>query len=86
MHAATGSFCAATHGDEFRSIYALAQLQLARDKAGSALRLELSHYSMEQERALVNLEHNDRLNMAWSMTSHEHEQRRELWFTAPPVR
>ncbi|PKM23759.1 MAG: hypothetical protein CVV09_18375 [Gammaproteobacteria bacterium HGW-Gammaproteobacteria-13] len=62
-------------GDEFRSIYALAQLQLALDKAGSALRLEPSHYSMEQERALVNLEHNDRLDVAWSMTSHEREQR-----------
>lgn len=62
-------------GDELRSIYALAQLQLALDKAGSALRLEPSHYSMEQERALVNLEHNDRLDVAWSMTSHEREQR-----------
>lgn len=62
-------------GDEFRSIYALAQLQLALDKAGSSLRLEPSHYSMEQERALVNLEHNDRLDVAWSMTSIEREQR-----------
>lgn len=62
-------------GDEFRSIYALAQLQLALDKAGSPLRLEPSHYSMEQERALVNLEHNDRLDVAWSMTSVEREQR-----------
>ncbi|MFI8383290.1 hypothetical protein [Pseudomonas sp. NPDC079086] len=62
-------------GDEFRSIYALAQLQLALDKAGSPLRLEPSHYSMEQERALVNLEHNDRLDVAWSMTSIEREQR-----------
>jgi len=59
---------------------------------------------MEQERALVNLEHNDRLDVAWSMTSVERDQRllielhnpllpsatpwqrRELWFTAPPVR
>ncbi|MDZ4334820.1 MAG: hypothetical protein U1A62_14265 [Pseudomonas sp.] len=62
-------------GDEFRSLYALAQLQLALDKAGSPLRLEPSHYSMEQERALVNLEHNDRLDVAWSMTSIEREQR-----------
>ena len=62
-------------GDEFRSAYALAQLQLALDKAGSPLRLEPSHYSMEQERALVNLEHNDRLDIAWSMTSIEREQR-----------
>jgi hypothetical protein len=62
-------------GDEFRSIYALAQLQLALDKAGSPLRLEPSYYSMEQERALVNLEHNDRLDVAWSMTSIEREQR-----------
>lgn len=62
-------------GDEFRSAYALAQLQLALDKAGSPLRLEPSHYSMEQERALVNLEHNDRLDVAWSMTSIEREQR-----------
>ncbi|WP_339410156.1 hypothetical protein [Pseudomonas sp. EA_35y_Pfl2_R5] len=62
-------------GDEFRSIYALAQLKLALDKAGSPLRLEPSQYSMEQERALVNLEHNDRLDVAWSMTSHEREQR-----------
>ncbi|MCZ4321629.1 hypothetical protein [Pseudomonas anguilliseptica] len=62
-------------GDEFRSLYALAQLQLALDKAGSSLRLEPSHYSMEQERALVNLEHNDRLDVAWSMTSVEREQR-----------
>jgi len=62
-------------GDEFRSVYALAQLQLALDKAGSRLRLEPSHYSMEQERALVSLEHNDRLDVAWSMTSIEREQR-----------
>ena len=62
-------------GDEFRSLYALAQLQLALDKAGSPLRLEPSYYSMEQERALVNLEHNDRLDVAWSMTSIEREQR-----------
>lgn len=62
-------------GDEFRSVYALAQLQLALDKAGSPLRLEPSQYSMEQERALVNLEHNDRLDVAWSMTSIEREQR-----------
>lgn len=62
-------------GDEFRSVYALAQLKLALDKAGSSMLLEPSHYSMEQERALVNLEHNDRLDVAWSMTSHEREQR-----------
>ncbi len=62
-------------GDEFRSIYALAQLQLALDKAGSALRLHPSRYSMEQERALVNLEHNRHLDVAWSMTSVEREQR-----------
>lgn len=62
-------------GDEFRSIYALAQLQLALDKAGSALRLQPSRYSMEQERALVNLEHNRHLDVAWSMTSVEREQR-----------
>lgn len=62
-------------GDEFRSIYALAQLQLALDKAGSTLRLEPSHYSMEQERALINLEHNERLDVVWSMTSIEREQR-----------
>ena len=61
-------------GDEFRSAYALAQLQLALDKAGSTLRIEPSHYSMEQERALVNLEHNDRLDVVWSMTSIEREQ------------
>jgi hypothetical protein len=62
-------------GDEFRSIYELAQLQLALDKAGSSLRLEPSHYSMEQERALVNLERNERLDVAWSMTSRDREQR-----------
>jgi len=62
-------------GDEFRSVYALAQLQLALDKAGSALRLEPSHYSMEQERALVNLERNAHLDVAWSMTSVKREQR-----------
>lgn len=62
-------------GDEFRSLYALAQLQLALDKAGSALRLQPSRYSMEQERALVNLEHNRHLDVAWSMTSVEREQR-----------
>ncbi len=62
-------------GDEFRSVYALAQLQLALDKAGSPLRLEPSHYSMEQERALVNLERNAHLDVAWSMTSVEREQR-----------
>jgi hypothetical protein len=62
-------------GDEFRSVYALAQLQLALDKAGSPLRLQPSHFSMEQERALVNLERNERLDVVWSMTSHEREQR-----------
>lgn len=62
-------------GDEFRSIYELAQLELALAKAGSHLRLEPSSYSMEQERALINLEHNKRLDVVWSMTSIEREQR-----------
>lgn len=64
-----------TEGDEFRSSYELAQLQLALEKAGSSLRLEPSYYSMEQERALVNLELNERLDVVWSMTSREREQR-----------
>ncbi|MDD2159678.1 hypothetical protein N1078_03700 [Pseudomonas sp. MIL19] len=64
-----------TEGEEFRSSYELAQLQLALEKAGSSLRLEPSYYSMEQERALVNLEHNERLDVVWSMTSREREQR-----------
>ncbi|WP_339079738.1 hypothetical protein [Pseudomonas sp. TMP9] len=62
-------------GDEFRATYALAQLQLALDKAGSPLCLEPSHFSMEQERALVNLARNQRLDVVWSMTSIEREQR-----------
>ncbi|MDX1297769.1 MAG: hypothetical protein R3260_05940 [Pseudomonas sp.] len=62
-------------GDEFRSIYELAQLQLALNKAGSPLHLEPSPYSMEQERALASLEHNDRLDVAWSMTTLDREQR-----------
>lgn len=62
-------------GDEFRSTYELAQLQLALQKAGSPLRLEPSDYSMEQERALINLEHNRRLEVVWSITSNEREQR-----------
>lgn len=62
-------------GDEFRSTYELAQLQLALQKAGSPLRLEPSDYSMEQERALINLEHNRRLDVVWSVTSIEREER-----------
>ncbi|SFH84729.1 amino acid ABC transporter substrate-binding protein, PAAT family [Pseudomonas guineae] len=64
-----------TDGDEFRSVYELALLQLALEKADSPLRLEPSYYSMEQERALVNLERNERLDVVWSVTSHEREQR-----------
>lgn len=62
-------------GDEFRSRYMLAQLQLALSKAQSPLRLQPTHYSMEQERALINLERNERLDVVWSMTSREREQR-----------
>ncbi|MGB4073256.1 hypothetical protein [Pseudomonas sp.] len=62
-------------GDEFRSRYMLAQLQLALEKAHSPLRLQPTHYSMEQERALINLERNERLDVVWSMTSREREQR-----------
>lgn len=62
-------------GDEFRSRYMLAQLQLALEKAQSPLRLQPTHYSMEQERALINLERNERLDVVWSMTSQEREQR-----------
>lgn len=64
-----------SQGDEFRPGYALALLRLALDKTDSALRLEPSPSSMEQQRALLNLEHGERLDVVWSMTSIEREQR-----------
>ena len=62
-------------GDEFRSSYMLAQLQLALDKAHSPLRLTPTPHPMEQERALLNLQRGEHLDVVWSMTSHEREQR-----------
>lgn len=62
-------------GDESRSNYMLAQLRLALDKAGSPLRLVPTHTSMEQERALVDLQRDKHLDVVWSMTSREREER-----------
>ncbi|PTS83769.1 hypothetical protein DBR00_14850 [Pseudomonas sp. HMWF032] len=62
-------------GDESRPDYALAQLRLALDKAGSSLRLKPSPASMEQERALIDLQHGKHLDVVWSMTSREREER-----------
>ena len=64
-----------SQGEEFRPGYALALLRLALDKSTSPLRLEPSPFSMEQERALVDLAHGERLDVVWSMTSLEREQR-----------
>lgn len=65
----------APQGDEFRPRYALALLQLALDKAGSPLRIKPSRHPMEQERALLNLEQGTAVDVVWTMTSIEREQR-----------
>lgn len=62
-------------GDESRSSYMLAQLQLALDKMHSPLRLTPSSAPMEQERALLSLLDGETLDVVWSMTSHEREAR-----------
>lgn len=62
-------------GDEFRPRYPLALLQLALDKAGSPLRIKPSRHHMEQERALLNLEQGTAVDVVWTMTSMEREQR-----------
>lgn len=62
-------------GDEFRSRYILAQLQLALDKVNSPLRLTPTPMPMEQERALLNLQKGEHLDVVWSMTSEAREQR-----------
>ena len=62
-------------GDEFRPLYPLALLQLALDKAASDLRLEPSDYHMEQQRALLSLERGEAVDVVWTMTSIEREQR-----------
>ncbi|MBD9484811.1 transporter substrate-binding domain-containing protein [Pseudomonas sp. PDM14] len=62
-------------GEEYRQTYALAQLQLALDKADSPLRLEPSEFAMEQERALLSLEEGRAVDVVWTMTSVERERR-----------
>lgn len=62
-------------GDEFRPRYPLALLQLALDRAGSDLRLEASEHHMEQQRALLSLEQGEAVDVVWTMTSIEREQR-----------
>ncbi len=62
-------------GYEARDAYALALLQLALDKADSDLHLEPSNQSMEQSRALAELEHNRSVDVVWSMTSEDREAR-----------
>lgn len=62
-------------GEEYRQTYALAQLQLALDKAGSPLRLQPSEFAMEQDRALLSLEEGRAVDVVWTMTSLERERR-----------
>lgn len=62
-------------GEEYRQTYALAQLQLALDKAGSPLRLQPSDFPMEQDRALLSLEEGRAVDVVWTMTSIEREKR-----------
>ena len=62
-------------GEEYRQEYALAQLQLALDKVGSPLQPRPSEHPMEQERALLSLEEGGSVDVVWSMTSIEREQR-----------
>ncbi|MBD9424831.1 transporter substrate-binding domain-containing protein [Pseudomonas sp. PDM15] len=61
-------------GDEFRSAYPLAQLQLALDKVGSSLRIVPSQHHMEQQRALLSLEQGEAVDVVWTMTSLERER------------
>jgi hypothetical protein len=56
-----------------RDSYALALLQLALDKAGSALHLQASAQSMEQSRALLELQQGHHVDVVWSMTSESRE-------------
>jgi hypothetical protein len=62
-------------GYEYRDSYVLELLQLALAKAGSKQTLQPSAYSMEQQRALTELEHNHGVDVVWSMTSAEREAR-----------
>ncbi len=62
-------------GYEYRDSYVLELLQLALDKAGSEQKLQPSVLSMEQQRALIELEHNHGVDVVWSMTSAEREAR-----------
>ncbi len=62
-------------GGDFRPTYPLAQLQLALDKAGSDARIVPSDHYMEQDRALLNLEQGKAVDVVWTMTSREREQR-----------
>ncbi|MFG0379795.1 substrate-binding periplasmic protein [Pseudomonas sp. zbq_18] len=75
--AATGElrYPRAPLGEEFRPRYPLALLQLALDKAGSPLRIKPSRHHMEQDRALLNLEQGTAVDVVWTMTSIEREQR-----------
>lgn len=65
----------APSGEEYRQEYVLAQLQLALDKVGSPLQLQPSEQPMEQERALLSLEEGNSVDVVWSMTSRDREQR-----------
>lgn len=60
-------------GFEQRDSYALALLQLALQQAGSPLRLQASAQSMEQSRALLELQQGRNVEVVWSMTSQSRE-------------
>jgi hypothetical protein len=62
-------------GYEYRDSYVLELLQLALDKAGSEQTLQPSVLSMEQRRALTELELGRSVDVVWSMTSAEREAR-----------
>lgn len=62
-------------GYEERDRYALALLQLALDKAGSALTLTPSAQSMGQDRAITELALQRNVEVVWAMTSAEREEK-----------
>ncbi len=61
--------------NDARYDYQIRLLRLALDKAGVAYRMQPSKVKMEQGRSLLQLEKGKDIDVVWSMTSREREQR-----------
>lgn len=58
-----------------RAIYPLALLKLCEEKSGHQFTLQQSHVQTQQGRSLMQLEHNQGINIVWALTSPEREQK-----------